>query len=863
MPATRYLENTVSGERYPLSLMAPRVLVGRATDADIRVLDQSCSRQQFAVHCLASGFELEPLSANVVTLVNGVHAESRVALENGTQVRFATQVWRFVDTSGTVRSPQETRRDGPTDTEQTHRGFSTPAPSTAPPMPVERNDATSPPTEDPFGVDSAENTQAYFDPGLSAPVKIEVHSIDVSGGGVIGRLEGSSFRLDHPMVSRRHAEVQVKGSALSIRDLGSANGTFIDGSRIQGWTALQSGNRIDIGPFSLTVLDRTLQVESRRGNLRIVAHALTRDVPHRDQPGEMLRILDNVSITIPPREFVAIVGPSGSGKTTLMNALSAREPAQSGQVIVNGVDLYRNFESLKESISMVPQEEALHDSLVVSDAVTYTARMRLPSDTETAAIQRAVQGAIGASSLSEAHARQEVRSLSGGQRKRASLANETVHDPSLLFVDEVTSGLDEETDAQIMALLRASSESGRTVVCVTHTLANVDEYCHKVVIMAVPGVLAFYGTPAECLTYFGIKRLSDVYKILNDSDGHELARRYQASESFARHVGDTAGDAKAAESSSMVFSQIGKSFRQQAPEILRQLRVLTSRANRLLFSDRKVLRIAAGQCIAIGLILALVYMGLDGVVPGPDGTGWIPAAAEKFFGENFGKQKSLLFMLGISCFWFGTSNASKEIVKERVIYRRERDVNLQIPAYILAKLPGLAALGLAQAGILFLIVMACCGIPGTDLYVLVIMMASVIAGSALGLLVSAVSETPDQATTLVPIALIPQIVMSGVIVPQMPALADFVANLLVAGKWIVDALVPTQIPGSPAWEYPGFSAVLGSLVILFLHFAFYLGAALVVMNVRDSRGGATYGDGLKKWVAGAGSRLRGRGAGAR
>lgn len=859
MPATRYFENTVSGERYSLPARAPRLLVGRATDADIRVLDQSCSREQFAVYTQSGVPELEPISANVVTLVNGTQVESRVSLQNGAQIRFAQQIWRFVDVSAADTRTGTTTGVG-LDPEQTHQAFHDTIPA---PMPLEHSDPEAPATEHPPGAESAENTMAYMDPGFAPRVKIEVHSIDVSGGGVIGRLDGSEFRLDHPMVSRRHAEIQVRGGALSIRDLSSANGTFVDGSRIQGWTPLQSGNRIDIGSFSLTVLDRRLQVESRRGNLRIVAHDLTRDVPHRDKPGELLRILDHVSITIPPREFVAIVGPSGSGKSTLMNALSAREPAQSGQVIVNGVDLYRNFESLKESISMVPQEEALHESLVVQDAVTFTARMRLPSDTEPAAIQKAVEGAIGASSLSEAHARQEVQSLSGGQRKRASLANETVHDPSLLFVDEVTSGLDEETDAQIMSLLRQSSESGRTVVCVTHTLANVGEYCHKVVIMAVPGVMAFYGTPDECLTYFDIKRLSDVYKILNSTDGHELASRYRASEYFARHVGDTAGDAKAAESSSMVFAQIGKSFRQRLPEILRQLRVLTSRANRLLFSDRKVLGIAGGQCIAIGLILALVYMGLDGVIQAADGVGWVPATAEKFFGENFNKQKSLLFMLGISCFWFGTSNASKEIVKERVIYRRERDVNLQIPSYVLAKLPGLAALGLAQAGILFMIVMVCCGIPGTDLYVLMLMMAAVVAGSALGLLVSAVSETPDQATTLVPIALIPQIVMSGVIVPQMPALADFAANMFVAGKWIVDALVPTQIEGTPAWEYPGLPAVLASLAVLTIHFAVYLGAALVVMGIRDSRGGATYGDALKKWVAGAGSRLRGRGAAAR
>jgi ABC-type multidrug transport system ATPase subunit len=120
--------------------------------------------------------------------------------------------------------------------------------------------------------------------------------------------------------------------------------------------------------------------------------------------------------------------------------------------------------------------------------------------------------------------------LSGGQKKRASLANEIVSQPNLLFLDEVTSRLDEGADWEMMKLFRRMADGGMTIVCVTHTVANVEDFCHKIVILVNPGVLAFYGTAAEARRYFRVDKLGDVYRVLASRSDEEWRDQYQRSE---------------------------------------------------------------------------------------------------------------------------------------------------------------------------------------------------------------------------------------------------------------------------------------------------------------------------------------------
>src|SRR5262249_31419306 len=218
-------------------------------------------------------------------------------------------------------------------------------------------------------------------------------------------------------------------------------------------------------------------------------------------------------LVVRPREFVCLLGPSGSGKTTLLAMLSGRNPPDKGSVRVNGEDLYENFAALKQDIAVVPQKDVLHDALAVDAALRYTAELRLPPDTSPEEVATSVADMLEVVGLTK-RSGTLIRHLSGGQVKRASLANELMAKPSLLFLDEVTSGLDEQTDREIMELFRQVADSGKTVVCITHNLANVEATCHLLVILTEGGRLAFIGTPDEAKTYFAIARLGDVYRKL-------------------------------------------------------------------------------------------------------------------------------------------------------------------------------------------------------------------------------------------------------------------------------------------------------------------------------------------------------------
>jgi ABC-type lipoprotein export system ATPase subunit len=293
-----------------------------------------------------------------------------------------------------------------------------------------------------------------------------------SAGGVIGRnASQADFVLDHPHVSRRHATLSIESGQVVLTDLNSANGTFVNGQPIDAPTSLAPGGRVDIGPFGLRFDGEALVGRSRANEAELAARGVGRVVTNR-ATGQPLAILDGVDLVIRPGEFACILGPSGSGKTTLLAALSGRARPSSGSVLLNGDDLHVYFESLKENIAVVPQKDILHDALTVAEALRYTAELRLPPDT-TAEEREANLADILAIVGLESRRDTPIRHLSGGQVKRASLANELIARPGLLFLDEVTSGLDEQADREVMELFRRVADGGRTVVCITHSLAAV------------------------------------------------------------------------------------------------------------------------------------------------------------------------------------------------------------------------------------------------------------------------------------------------------------------------------------------------------------------------------------------------------
>lgn len=774
-PGPHLVELRVEGWDRPIRLTGPGPWVlGRSGTAQVPFpRDPQCSREQLRITADNGRYRIEPLSTSTPTYLNGRPLASAESLAPGDEIRFASQ--RIVFVQG--------------------------------PFPIGPSGPTGPPER-----------------------------VPVRDGLVIGRLqEPGGVRLDHPNVSRRHAVLEVRGREVRLRDLGSTNGTFVNERRITRPISLAPGDRVDIGPFGLLFTGEVFELAERTGNVRLLGRNLTRVVAAADGSGP-LTILADASVVIEPREFACIIGPSGSGKSTLMNALSGRKLATEGQVLLNDLDLYADFEVVKRDLAMVPQHNVLHEDLTLRQALDYTGRLRLPADlTPEARAELVEQVAESVELRHRLDAR--IRNLSGGQKKRASLASETLNRPSVLFLDEVTSGLDESTDRDIMRLLRQRAEDGMTIVCVTHTLANIEECCHRLVVMGDGGVLVFSGPPADARAFFGISNLAAIFERLAEDGTPAWRDRFEASpirvrERAAIRAGEGRTGSRAAGSGDAGSGATGKREGSVSPplEPLRQLGILTSRNVRLLLSDGRGLLMAAAQAVVIGLLLGFAFSDLGG-----------PDVVET-------SRSSLMLLLGLSAFWIGCNGASKEIVGDLPIYRQERNVNLSTGGFVVSKFAVSGAFTLLQVGVVFgLASLLAAEIPGEPAAQFGVLAAGALAGTTLGLLISAATDTRDQATTLVPLALVPQFILSKVIVPALPEAAVRASEILVTGYWIVEAMRAVYVetegpvivspPGvEPPVEMTVAAASLEAAGYILLHgLLFLLLAYLVTMHRSRAR----------------------------
>jgi ABC-type multidrug transport system ATPase subunit/ABC-type multidrug transport system permease subunit len=529
--------------------------------------------------------------------------------------------------------------------------------------------------------------------------------------------------------------------------------------------------------------------------------------------GKPLTLLHDINLVIRPREFVCLLGPSGSGKTTLLAMLSGRNPPDRGAVTVNGEDLYANFAALKQDISVVPQKDVLHDSLAVGSALRYTAELRLPPDTGRAEMESSVSDILEVVGLGKRRGTL-IRHLSGGQLKRASLANELMARPSLLFVDEATSGLDEQTDREMMELFRQVADSGKTVVCITHNLANVEATCHLVVVLTEGGRMAFIGTPEETKSYFGVSRLGDVYRKLGERNPEDWQTAFKTSPFYTRYIRERMS----------VDADIDEERPEDEPSDrvsvnpFRQAWVLTRRYVSIWRGDLQALLAMLGQSLLVAVLLGIVFGRLDKIENGL---------------ERAHSTQNLLFLLNVSSFWFGCNNAAKEIVKERVIYARERAFNLRIDSYYVSKFLVLAVIALIQVGLLLGIVRPWCGPPGGIAWQGLVLAALAIAGTVLGLLLSALARTEEVAVALVPIAIIPQIILAGVIAP-LDGLGKGLAESAITARWGERALEALLSDGDLRLLGLKRAAYGWQVAVVVIHIVVFAGATLLALS-RQSR----------------------------
>lgn len=624
---------------------------------------------------------------------------------------------------------------------------------------------------------------------------------------VVGRGVHAEVVLDHPQVSRLHATIdRLPDQSRILYDTNSANGTFVNGRRIRQHV-LRRGDIVQIGPFKLVYNITSLDQYDERSGLRIDAHHLSREV---QRGNETHTILHDVSLSIAPREFIALVGGSGAGKSTLLKALSGYLPATSGHVLVNGNDFYGHFDAYRTILGYVPQDDILHLTLPVERALDYAAQLRMPSDLEASERDRRTEHVITEVEMAP-HRATTIAHLSGGQRKRVSIAAELLADPSLFFLDEPTSGLDPGLEKKMMYTLRCLADMGHTIVMVTHATANIVQ-CDHVAFMA-EGRVVFFGPPGDALAFFGVSSgdFADIYTRLDGTtEAHSPAvqrilQNHFADWQQAHPQPDTLVERaevweyayrRSSYYQRYVTQRLTRSARtphieQEAPaesgkqhtSLWQQFRVLAWRYLDLLVHDRRNLLLLLLQAPAIALLL--LWITPEDALVG--------VKAADMVQRN--EAKTLLFLLAVVSVWFGIINAAREIVKERPIFLRERLANLRIVPYLLSKITVLGILAAVQSALFLLVLQRGVHIPTAtgvllpslpSLEMYGTLLLSSLAGTALGLLISAAADTPDRAVTVVPLALIPQIVFAGLIFKVQGLTIPL--SWLTISRWSLDAL---------------------------------------------------------------------------
>jgi ABC-type multidrug transport system ATPase subunit/pSer/pThr/pTyr-binding forkhead associated (FHA) protein len=762
-------------------------VIGRSETADLIVLDLSCSRQQFRIIRVEAGHYVEPLSRTSPTYKNGQSIATATPLAHEDRLQAGNCHFLFLDrevsTESLDKAPHSAGRPEP-------------------PM-----------------------TVMAGSPGAGARPELaeELRPIILSGRMLIGRDLGRvQIHLAHPQISRVHAQITPQNDRAILVDLDSANGTYLNGVRVSQPATVLAGDEIDIGPYTLQFTGRMLVPCTRAENTELVARNVRRVVANHET-GKPQIILDDITLVIRPHEFVCLLGPSGSGKSTLLSALSGRAAPDAGSVFVNGQDLHVHFDALKHDIAVVPQRDILHDSLSVGDALWYTARLRLPPDSGGDEVETCITDTLGTVSLHDKRAT-VIRHLSGGQVKRASLANEILTRPSLLFLDEVTSGLDEQIDREMMELFRSMADTGKTVVCITHNLANVERTSHLVVILTKGGLLAFFGKPAEALEYFGIERLGDVYERLREQPVQHWQRLFKASPLYRRYVTDRLPKPK-------VPLTIRKSVSTPAANrrmFVRQTSLLTRRYFAIWRGNYPALLTMLGQSVVVAMLLGILFGELKQVASprNPlDPTGAVDYAH---------KSVNLLFLLAVTSFWFGCNNGAKEIVKERPIFTRERDFNIKVGSYYWSKFLLIMLFVELQVLVLAGIVNTWCAPPGGFAGQCLVLTCLASAGVALGLAVSAAAPTEEMAITLIPLAILPQIILSGVIAP-LAGLSKLIAENLITAYWGnrgLDALLTADQAHAAELDQ---GTLAGALAIVLVHTGLLIVAAFVALSLQGRR----------------------------
>ncbi|MEU6671084.1 FHA domain-containing protein [Streptomyces sp. NPDC046727] len=621
----------------------------------------------------------------------------------------------------------------------------------------------------------------------------------------IGRALENDLVVSDLQVSRNHAEFHATPDGrLEIRDLGSHNGTYVNGQPIAkgGSALLGPSDIVGVGHSTFRIVGDRLEEFVDTGEVSFSARHLTVTVDGGKQ------ILKDVSFGVPEKSLVAVIGPSGSGKSTLLKALTGYRPANQGEVLYDNRNLYKQFAELRQRIGLVPQDDILHKELTVKKALKYAAKLRFPADTTAQERDARIDEVLRELKL-DIHKDKKVTSLSGGQRKRVSVALELLTKPSLIFLDEPTSGLDPGMDRDVMQLLRGLADDGRTVLVVTHSVAEL-ALCDKLLVMAPGGAVAYFGPPDEALNFFGYDSWADVFSAFENYRDYDWAGRWKGSQHYQMYAAEI--DAIAPQSVPMPPPQAMKPPKPQSWGS--QLMTLIRRYVAVIASDKGFL--------ALTVILPAVLGAVSLLIDHSRGL-LVNEAVNPKTGQHVpnGTATTVLLILAVGACFAGAANSVRELIKERVIYERERATGLSRSAYLMSKVVVLGTVTVLQGLLVGVIGFASREIPeeglvlgGSTLFELCVpIMALGFTSMMVGLVISSLVKTAEKTMPLLVMFAIIQVVFTGCLFTLHGTLGVNEFSYLMPSRWAVAAagttldfnnIAPnTDDPGStdPLWDH--------------------------------------------------------------
>lgn len=571
----------------------------------------------------------------------------------------------------------------------------------------------------------------------------------------IGRSSDNDLVINNIKVSRKHAKLEKVGENWILEDLESSNGTYINGEKIKR-KKVTVDDIITIGGIPLNLETLFKAGKEISGDIQIAADNLVFRVGNKI-------IVDEVGLTIMPGEFVGLIGPSGAGKTTLMMMMNGVTRPSDGDVLINAQSLYSNIDSFKGQIGYVPQDDIIHRELKVKESFHYTGKLRLGNTTETE-ISTQVDDVLNTLGLDETKetliGSAEKKGISGGQRKRVNLGQELLTEPSILFLDEPTSGLDPKTDFDVMNLLKGIAAKGKIVILTTHNITkeNFDILSHLIV-LTKGGKLAYFGRANRAADYFGVDQPFEIFEKLETENPDYWKDKFKSSPEYKNFV-----SARQEAEIQHRPTEIEPGGKRKAD--LKQYLTLVSRYFKVKLRDKVSTAILLLQAPIIAALIALV------------------------FDDPFEERVPALFILVIAAIWLGCSNAAREIVSEHSIYKRERMVNLKIPSYLFSKVTVLLLLCIIQCAVLAGITVPVLEMEVTVIETFFLLLFTSVPALLLGLLVSSFVNTTEAAMGLIPLVLIPQVILGGLI-SKLINMGD-IEKLLAAfnpSRWAFEALM--------------------------------------------------------------------------